>query len=305
MHIRSQLLESLSEKSKTKDFWSHLLIYLCMGFIFWPLTTWLAQTTQDQNRLLNALIVLGFATLLLIKFSGATIHQPFTMSKWAIRGIYICFGILVAQFALRIGIQNPWISLLSIIAYVAGLTSVLIFIFGVNLRHIILTTTGTFGVFVGLSTMMQQFDWPLRALAGRFSGVALEAMGKSVLMGVLREQDMPDRLILLVNDIPFHVASECNGFGVILSCILIACLLSIYRKHRPLQCLLNLLIGIILGFTFNTLRIIIIVLLAPHMMQHYDLMHETVGTLSYWSALIVAWWLLKGPLKYPSPAKTV
>jgi exosortase/archaeosortase family protein len=74
-------------------------------------------------------------------------------------------------------------------------------------------------------------------------------------------------------------------------------LLTIYRRAGAIDACLSILAGITLGFIFNTLRILIIVLLAPSMMEHYHLMHETVGTLTYWSCLILTWILLKGPTR--------
>ena len=78
---------------------------------------------------------------------------------------------------------------------------------------------------------------------------------------------------------------------------LLSVLLAIYRKLGPIDAALNLLSGIALGFIFNTLRILIIVLLAPSMMDHYHLMHEIVGTITYWGCLALTWVLLNGPTK--------
>jgi exosortase/archaeosortase family protein len=46
---------------------------------------------------------------------------------------------------------------------------------------------------------------------------------------------------------------------------------------------------------FNIVRIVIIVLLAPSMMEHYNLMHEIIGGATYWACLILIWLALNGP----------
>tara|TARA_B100001093_G_C26004096_1_gene666849 strand:+ start:97 stop:282 length:186 start_codon:yes stop_codon:yes gene_type:complete len=58
--------------------------------------------------------------------------------------------------------------------------------------------------------------------------------------------------------------------------------------------------GAIVGFAFNILRIISIVMLAPLMMSHYHFMHEVIGGITYWSCLLFVWWLFKGPIERES-----
>ena len=58
--------------------------------------------------------------------------------------------------------------------------------------------------------------------------------------------------------------------------------------------------GFILGFAFNVLRIIVIILLAPALMDYYMVMHEIVGGITYWSSIVLVWILLKSPTRSPS-----
>jgi exosortase/archaeosortase family protein len=123
----------------------------------------------------------------------------------------------------------------------------------------------------------------------------LNLFGQSTQLGLVGQEAGPPMLILMVNEHPFHVASECNGFGVIMTSLLLALLLAIYRRLNVFDLGLNILAGVIIGFIFNILRIVIIVLLAPSMMEHYDLMHEIVGGLTYWACLVLVWVSLNGP----------
>jgi exosortase/archaeosortase family protein len=148
-----------------------------------------------------------------------------------------------------------------------------------------------------LSIFMQPLDWPLRSLAGQWSSYVLALTGQSTELGLVGQEAGPPMLILLVNEHPFHVASECNGFGVILTSLLLALLLAVYRRLRLFDIGLNLLAGVIIGFIFNILRIVIVVLLAPSLMEHYHLMHEIVGGITYWACLVLVWVTLNGPTR--------
>lgn len=307
MPIRQQLYASFRAKCTTPNFWVHCFLFACLALALWPITQWVASSAQDQSRILHALIVLTFASVLLVRYSRIEILNPFSLNKSSRGTLIAAYGLLffslLAQQLVHFFPQTAHptlvfaLSLLSIPAYCCALAAGILFVLGEGTRRITRTVASTLCVFLLLSLFMEPLDWPLRTLAGKWSGMALAMIGKTVELGINGNADGPPQLILLVNQQPFHVASECNGFGVILTSLLIACLLAIYRKLGPVDLLLNLLAGITMGFAFNTLRILIIVLLAPHMMEHYHLMHEIVGTITYWGCLILIWLLMNGPIR--------
>ncbi len=302
MPIRQQLAGSFREKRKSPEFWFNCFLYLCMGLAFWPITQWFAHSAHEQNRLFNALVVLLFASVMLVRFGRIEILQPLSLNKSARNSMLAAYALLLFGFLARLflhlesGTLSGLLSLISIPAYCLGLASAILFVFGEGTRRISRTVTGTLCAFLLLSLLMAPLDWPLRTLTGQWSGTVLTWMGHSVELGLMGQDGVPPQLILLVNEHPFRVASECNGFGVILTSLLIALLLAIYRRLGILDTLLNLVAGVLVGFAFNTLRIVIIVLLAPSMMEHYHLMHEAVGTITYWSCLALVWVLLNGPV---------
>jgi len=304
MSKRHQILDSFKAKRTQSEFWLNCLLYGCLGLAFLPITLWIANTANEQSRILHALIVLVMAIFTLALYTRIDVTEPLTLNSSARKTLLTAYGLLVLS-ALSPSIIPPSSSLLRIIgdllvipAYCCGLASAVLFVFGRDLKRITYTATGTFCAFMLLSILMEPLDWPLRTLAGKWSGAALSLIGKTVELGVYNSAATePPQLIMMVNQHPFHVASECNGFGVILTSLLLAVLLTIYRKMGLLDACLNILAGITLGFIFNTLRILIIVLLAPSMMEHYHLMHEIVGTLTYWGCLILTWILLKGPTR--------
>lgn len=304
MPIRRQLSTAILEKVRTTDLWIHVFLYGCLFTAMLPITLWVAESAEEQSRILNALMVLLFACVLLVRFGNIEIRDPLSLNKSARIYLYAAFGLLIVNFiAHKIGpIENERFAfilpLISIPAYCYALGSLVLFTFGEETRRLTRTAAGTLCAFLLLSILMQPLDWPLRSLAGQWSGSALALIGKTVELGLQNSAETgAPQLLLLVNEHPFHVASECNGFGVILTSLLLSLMLAIYRKLGLFDIALNLIAGIILGFIFNTLRIVIIVLIAPSLMEHYHLMHEIVGAITYWGCLALVWVLLNGPIK--------
>jgi exosortase/archaeosortase family protein len=256
---------------------------------------WFAQTAHDQSRILHALIVLVMASLILVRFGGVTITRTLELNASARRALFAAYGILLLTYLAPFVTHSSLAGLLVIPAYCCALTAVVRFTFGEGTRQLTRTVAGTLCAFLLLSTFMAPLDWPLRTMAGKWSAYVLELIGQSTELGLFGQAGEPPILVLMVNEQPFHVASECNGFGVIITSLLIALLLAIHRRLNIFDLGLNLLAGAIIGFMFNIVRIVIIVLLAPSMMEHYYLMHEIVGGFTYWACLILVWISLNGP----------
>ncbi len=300
MAIRQQLAIAVRRKSLQADFWVCNLLFLALFAAFWPITAWMAGNAADQSRLLHALIVLLMATVALVKFGNIPIEDVLSLNPPARRALILSFTLLLLQFVGRHTLAEAHqrlVSLLAIPAYGAALTALVRYILGAGTRSITRTASVTFCGFLLLSTLMAPLDWPLRGIAGQFSASTLAFLGQSVELGMLNTPSAPPMLILLVNEHPFHVASECNGFGIILTSLLIALLLAFHRGAGPVGILLNLVIGLVLGVALNTLRIVVIILLAPALMDHYMLMHEIVGGISYWGGLLLVWIVLRGPTR--------
>ena len=295
MPIRRQLATSFSEKCRQADFWLHCALFGLLGLALWPLTMWFAQTANDQSRILHALIVLAMASVMLVRFGGVTVERPLELNPPAKRALIAAYVMLMLNYLAPFVTSSGWAGLLIIPAYCCALAAAVRFVFGEGTRRLTRTVAGTLCAFLLLSIFMAPLDWPLRSLAGQWSGYVLNLFGQSTQLGLVGQEAGPPMLILMVNEHPFHVASECNGFGVIMTSLLLALLLAIYRRLNVFDLGLNILAGVIIGFIFNILRIVIIVLLAPSMMEHYDLMHEIVGGLTYWACLVLVWVSLNGP----------
>ena len=310
MHTRSQLKTQLKENYQSCEFWYHCVLYLLLCIAFWPITRWFADTTQAQSRILHAFIVIVFATGFLIRFSKVKISAAFTLNSRARITLIAAYTLLFTGYINQLlihklaNVSAPFFlllnALINISAYCLALASVCFFLFGKHLDRIIYTITGTFCVFLLLSTLLEPLDWPLRGITGQWSAVLLGLAKQSVLLQLNQIENGASQLLLIVNGHTYHVATECNGFGVILTSILISVMLVIFRRRSYLDCILNIMTGAIVGFVFNILRIISIVMLAPLMMNHYHLMHEVIGGIAYWSCLLFVWWLFKGPIERES-----
>ncbi len=297
MPLRKQLAHSFNERRSHPDFWLNWVLFALLGLALWPLTAWFAETAHEQSRIFHALLVLGLASVFLVRFGGVEIEKPLTLGAGATRALYVSYGLLFLNYFATFFLKNPLFGLLIIPAYCAGLAAFVRFVFGEGTRRLTRTVAVTFCAFLLISIWMEPLDWPLRNLAGEWSAYILALLGKTVELGLVGQEDGPPMLILLVEQHPFNVAAECNGFGVIMTSLLLALLLAVYRRLSPFDLGLNLLAGLIMGFAFNIIRIVIIVLLAPSMMDHYMLMHEIVGGLTYWACLILVWIFLNGPIE--------
>ena len=89
------------------------------------------------------------------------------------------------------------------------------------------------------------------------------------------------------------MAQECNGFGLLGGALMLTLMLSIYRRVGVLNAIMLLAGSVVMAFIANILRIVIIVLLAPHV-PSYTVMHEAVGITVFYGALGLLFWLVIG-----------
>lgn len=267
------------------DRWVLLLVFGASALIFLPLSVWLFEYTMSHDQLLHAFLVLGFTGALLI------IHRRLSLSPVWVFG-RLSQNLLIAAYLLLFFAwlsNNPFAFLL---AYCIAITAVLIFIFGESKARVVGSIMAAFTLFVGLALLLSVFDWPLRTLAGEWAAVSLPWIGLQTELGLYRGGVEP-MLILIANGKPFHVAAECNGFGLLSSSLLMALILLLYRRGSWLYKAPWMVVAAVLGLVFNYLRIVVIILFAPIVgSDHYMLMHEIVGTLATYGCLALIWFIL-------------
>jgi exosortase/archaeosortase family protein len=282
--VQTFVKHSLRSHLSDADFWLGGFALAATFVALYPLLGWLVQSTIAQERLWHAFLVLAFFSFALLYKRERIPLLTLRLSNRAMSCLLVGYGFIITAAL------SSW-TLLLLPALCAVLAALLFFISDHFRPRLVAALVAALGGFIALSWLMEPMDWPLRMVAGMTSQSFFDWIGNNAQLGIIGGADGP-RLILAVSQQLFEVAPECNGFGVITSSLLLTTLVGIYNGLRPLGLLLWLLIALVIGLFMNWLRIAIIVSLAPHMMPHYDLMHEIVGGTTYWATLLGLWFLV-------------
>ncbi|WP_309387336.1 exosortase/archaeosortase family protein [Cerasicoccus frondis] len=271
-----------------------LSTYFGAMVIFYPLIRWLFHTTENSDQLLHALIVLAAAGMFLLmekrrRLSLVLVHDRHSVTLLAISFSIVAVCLLPLRWDTPIGLFLQAACLL--VAFSLTLAALVRYTLGPIIAKASRGFLVAFTFFMFLALALPVLDWPMRALAGRGSMNLLQKLGVGA---ELQFANIPSpQLVLSVAGRPFIVAAECNGFGLLSASILLTILLAVYRKLKAVDFLLVLILATVTAFIGNTLRILIIVLLAPHV-ENYLLMHEIVGLIFFYGALGFLWWFVYG-----------
>jgi exosortase/archaeosortase family protein len=253
---------------------------LLFGRALW----WLADTALAREQIAHAAVVLIFGLVFLLRDRRDI--QPLALRFGRRATGFFAGACLGAALA---GIFHQPLFMLCGLGFLAG--AFLLFVFGDPVFRPALGFGLAFSGFTFLSVLFPLADWPLRLLAGKTAMWFLALLGRPVQLGLVAD---PTRLILMDAGRPFEVASECNGFGIISGCILLALLLVFSRRLRVMDKLMVLALAPLLGLFSNAARIFFIVLLAPAAGKNYQIMHESVGIVLFFGTLAALWWLVAG-----------
>jgi exosortase/archaeosortase family protein len=245
-----------------------------MAYSIFTLST---RTTQA----VNAFLLLGFTVFEAL--ASARRSHPFRLAITT-HGILLfsasCLALAVAS------IFDLWP--LAILGFCLNMAALLSFCFGREGVRVFYPALAGLGCAAALVAFVPRADGMLRLLAARGSAAALTLAGFQTQVAV---QPDPFGITLVVERglSVFDVASECNGFGILLSSVVLAVILSVRRAYPWLLCAgLGVAAGVV-GLVFNTVRIVAISLASMNTMVDYGLIHEGLGTLVYLAALAVVW----------------
>jgi len=259
-----------------------LAISVLIGLLYVPLLHWLGWRTLHTQQLFNGALLVMFALAICVRDAVDELRLAPQFGNEGIGLVALAFGCLWGAMRWQSGVLP--LSVLSACLAFAGIIS---FFFGkVGVRKFLpaLNAFFVFGVLVGL---VPELDWPLRAMAGRYAGSFLAALGVPVKLALVNGQ--PAKLILSVNDQVFVVATECNGFGLLTSSLIVATTLAFDYRMPWLQKLALWAIAIPIAIGCNFLRIVSICLVAPRTTLPYGFVHETLGLIFYFVGLGLIW----------------
>jgi exosortase len=269
-----------SKPSRQQDYLLAAGLLVLTAIIFWPAIRWLTSQTFAHEQLKQSffIVLLVGGWIAWEKRAALRVAPQFTNNV---------LGWLIASYALAaaaVFLQHPLLVLAGLVAAVGGIVN---YVFGGHAFRRTLPMLGVFALLILFVLLFPILDWPLRQMAGVEAARLLKMFGLASQLAV--QTGPPVKLILIANGSPFHVATECNGFGLITSSLLLGTILLLYRQAAGWRYALLLPLCIAVAFVFNFLRITTIVLLAPRFPGNYNLLHESAGLVALYAGLGVVW----------------
>jgi exosortase/archaeosortase family protein len=269
-------------ESRWRDLLPIIAIGAAIGLLYLPLLHWLGSVTLHTSQLTNGALLVGLAMLICIRTAVTRLALAPAINDWGIALI------AVAMFGLWLGSRLVhWALPLVLLSACLSFAGIVSFLFGKAGARQFLPVLGAFFVFGLLVGLVPALDWPLRAVSARYAGRLLAALGVAAQVALVPGR--PPELTLTVGKQVFVVATECNGFGLLTSALLLATILMFqYRLQWPDKLgLLALAAPIAIGCNF--LRIVSICLVAPRTTLPYGLVHEVLGVIFYYLGLGLIW----------------
>jgi exosortase/archaeosortase family protein len=250
---------------------------------FWPLLRWLGHSTVALQQLNTGGIMVLISVVACLRGAWPRLRMRPHLDNLGL-------SLLPAAFlCVWAGRRLPALALpLVVLGFCVALAAMVSFFFGAGgVRAFLPALSGVFvlGLLAGLSPAL---DWPLRSTAAVYAGDLLARFGLAVTAWVA--EGRPPDLVLRVDDRDYIVATECNGFGLLSSSLVLAAILA-FSLRLPWSRKLGLfLFAAPTAILFNMLRIISICLAVPRVDLPYAVIHEGLGLAFYAAALGLVWW---------------
>jgi len=242
-----------------------------------PLISGVWELSSQTTQAMNAFVLLGvaFVDSLLCVLKTRRFHLAINAHGLLLFGLS-CMALAVAS------LTSVWpFAVLGLCLNVGALLS---FCFGRQGVAVFYPALAGFGVFVAMLVMVPGLDNVLRLLAGTVSAWLLPLLG--IRADLVLQQD-PFQVILVAEKGAgvFNVATECNGFGILISSVVLTLIMTLRRRFHWYNVILLSCLAALIGLVFNTLRIVAIAMSTLQTNFRYGLIHEGLGTLIYMLAL--------------------
>ena len=260
--------------------------------VFWPVTRWVVTETAARSQIRQAAILLGAAAGLVAWQHRGELRVKGDLCNRTLLLLAAAFGAVAAA-----GLAGwNWLVLPGFALAIAGCLQALFGAEGYRFfRPLVAGTAALFVIIIAFPVL----DWPLRQLAGAGAALVQAKLGFAPNLALAGTPQDP-QLVLSVAGGHFLVATECNGFGLITSGALVAILAGGIAGRRWWTIAALVPAGLVVGFVFNLLRILVISTTARYFPGHYDALHEVAGTLALWAGLGLIGWIAWRP----APAKS-
>lgn len=258
------------------------VIGVLMALLYVPLMYWLGWMTLHTQQLVNGALLVVIALAICVREAMGKLRlQP----QFGALGIgLLALGFFYLWLA---GRSRVWLLPLVLLSFCFAFAAVVAFLFSREGVRQFAPALGAFFVFGVLVGLFPKLDWPLRAIAGRYAGGLLASMGVPVKLALAEGQ--PPQLLLAVKNQIFVVATECNGFGLLMSSLIVATVLAFQYRMPWLSKLGLLVLAVPVAIVCNYLRIVSICLVASHASLPYGFVHETLGLIFYFLGLGLIW----------------
>ena len=277
----------------SSSLWAVLAIGVLIGLLYLPLLHWLGSKTLHTQQLLNGALLVVFALAICVRDAVDKLRVTVQLGNLGI-GL-----IMLALFCFWLAARwRFWMLPLVLLSACLAFAGIISFLFGnAGVRQFLPAVSAffVFGVLVGL---VPTLDWPLREISARYAGGLLAAFGVPVRIAL--EKGQPAQLLLSVEHHVFVVATECNGFGLLTSSLIVATTLAFLHRLPWLEKLSLWAVSIPIAIVCNFLRIISICVVAPRTPLPYGFVHETLGMVFYFLGLGLIWKLAG---RYNPPAR--
>jgi len=259
-----------------------IVIGLLIAVLYVPLLHWLVWMTLRTQQLANGALLVVIALAICVRDAVGKLRLQPQFDSLGIS--LLALGFLYLWLA---GRSRVWLLPLVLLSYCFAFAAVMCFLFGKEGAKQFVPALGAFFVFGILVGLFPRLDWPLRAMAGRYAGGLLATMGVPVKLGLTEGQ--PPSLLLAVKGQVYEVATECNGFGLLTSSLIVATVLAFQYRLPGLSKLGLLALAVPIAIICNFLRIVSICLVAPRVPLAYGFVHETLGLIFYFLGLGLIW----------------
>jgi len=257
-----------------------------MVIAYGPLMGGVWELSSRTTQAINAFVLLGVA------FWDAF---RATLRTGAFRPVINAHGLLLFGMSCLALATASWTQVwpFAVMGLCLNVGALLSFCFGRTGVKAFYPALAGFGVMVFMLVWVPQVDGLLRVLAGRATSWVLPVLG--IRADLLIQQD-PFQVFLVAEKGAgvFSVATECNGFGILLSSVLLSLILTLRRRAPITKVVALATLSVVIGLAFNIIRIVAIAAATLWTTVRYSFIHEGLGTVIYLLALLAVTLLNRG-----------